>query len=114
MQKGSKLRHDKVLISTLVVLGFMLSYSVPILANGMALGTDDLSTLENANSAPVEEVFNGQTIWKGDVEIFDITGHPKAKRCYAWSHDSDTGKTRYQAVLELPPVDSPETAGFSP
>ena len=60
--------------------------------------------------ALVDEVFLGQTVWTGQVEIFDITGHPRAKRCYAWAHGTDAGSTRYQAVLELPPVDSPETA----
>jgi hypothetical protein len=46
------------------------------------------------------------------VEAFDLIGHPKAKRCYAWSHlegDRDE-RTRYVAVLEIPPVVSPETA----
>jgi hypothetical protein len=37
-------------------------------------------------SAPVEEIFGGKTLWKGDVEVFDLTGHPKAKRCYGWTH----------------------------
>ena len=50
--------------------------------------------------------------WKGDVEIFDLTGHPKAKRAYGWSHpDGDDNKTeRFVATLEIPPVTSPETA----
>ena len=45
-------------------------------------------------------------------EVFAITGHPKAKRCYAWGHVSgdDDQARRYVCVLELPPVDSPETA----
>lgn len=63
-------------------------------------------------TVPVTETFQGEVIWDGEVEIFNICGHPKAKRAYAWSHASgkdDKGK-RYVAVLELPPVDSPETA----
>jgi hypothetical protein len=61
---------------------------------------------------PVEEVFRGQTIWKGKVEVFDLTGHPKAKRAYAWSHldGADDSDERFVAVLEIPPVDSPESA----
>src|SRR4051812_31718181 len=39
-----------------------------------------------AGTAPVREVFQGKTIWQGEVEIYDLTGHPKAKRCYAWAH----------------------------
>jgi hypothetical protein len=36
-------------------------------------------------TVPVHEVFRGQTVWQGDVEVFDLTGHPKAKRAYGWS-----------------------------
>jgi hypothetical protein len=63
-------------------------------------------------TVPVHEVFRGQTVWQGDVEVFDINGHPKAKRCYAWSHldGANDERTRFVAVLEIPPVSSPETA----
>lgn len=63
-------------------------------------------------TVPVTEVFNGQTIWQGHVEIFDLTGHPKAKRAYAWSHKDgkDDADERFVAVLEIPPVVSPESA----
>ena len=63
-------------------------------------------------TVPVHEVFRGKTAWKGEVEVFDLTGHTKAKRAYAWSHregPNDQGE-RFVAVLELPPVVSPETA----
>jgi hypothetical protein len=32
-------------------------------------------------SEPVIELFKGQIAWDGVVEIFDLIGHPKAKRC---------------------------------
>jgi hypothetical protein len=60
----------------------------------------------------VHEVFQGKTVWQGDVEVFDLTGHPKAKRAYAWSHregKNDDGE-RFVAVLEIPPVESAVTA----
>jgi hypothetical protein len=60
-------------------------------------------------SVPVREVFNGLVAWDGVVEVFDLIDHPKAKRCYAWSF-ADGNQTRSVAVLELPPVYSPETA----
>ena len=60
-------------------------------------------------TAPVKEVFQGQTVWDGDVEVFEIHGHPKAKRCYAWAYQTEM-KRRFMAVLELPPVDSPLNA----
>ena len=64
------------------------------------------------NSVPVHEVFRGQTVWKGYVEVFDLTNHPKAKRAYAWSHCDGKGDQdeRFIAVLEIPPVNSPQTA----
>lgn len=63
-------------------------------------------------SSPVHEVFRGQTVWKGFVEVFTLSGHPKAKKAYAWSHPDgpdDTGE-RFVTVLEIPPVESPVTA----
>jgi hypothetical protein len=57
-------------------------------------------------SIPVHEIFRGQTVWKGEVELFDLNGHPKATRCYGWSHpegEFDKGE-RFVTVLEIPPV----------
>ncbi|MBA3247358.1 MAG: hypothetical protein H0T63_04665 [Pyrinomonadaceae bacterium] len=64
---------------------------------------------EHVETVPVKETFRGQTVWQGEVEVFNIRGHPKAKRAYAWSHERDKGK-RYVAVLEIPPVDSAQAA----
>ncbi len=63
-------------------------------------------------TVPVHEVFKGQTVWKGEVEVYDLIGHPKAKHAYAWSHregPDDSGE-RFVAVLEIPPVDSAQRA----
>jgi len=63
-------------------------------------------------SVPVHEVFRGETVWKGNVEVFDLTGHPKAKRAYGWSHRDgahDLGE-RFVTVLGIPPVVSAVTA----
>ena len=63
-------------------------------------------------TVPVVETFQGETIWEGDVEVFETNDHPKAQRIYAWGHvtgENDQAR-RYVAVLELPPVDSPQTA----
>jgi len=63
-------------------------------------------------TVPVHEVFRGKTVWRGEVEIFDLSGHAKAKRCYASSHREgpDGQGERFVAVLEIPPVASPKTA----
>ena len=67
---------------------------------------------KHVESVPVHEVFEGETAWRRVVEVFDLIGHPKAKRCYSWSHLEGEyhERTRYVAVLEIPPVVSPETA----
>jgi hypothetical protein len=54
-------------------------------------------------SVPVHEVFQGKTVWQGDVEVFDLRNHPKAKRAYAWSYRADNDE-KFTAVLEIPPV----------
>lgn len=58
----------------------------------------------------MNETFQGQTIWEATVEVFDLAGHPTAKRCYAWSHATTGKKRRFVAVLHQGPVDSPEKA----
>jgi hypothetical protein len=59
-------------------------------------------------TVPVHEVLQGQTVWQGDVEVFDLHNHPKARRACAWSHihGAADDQERFVAVLELPPVDS--------
>lgn len=63
----------------------------------------------HVESVLVREVFRGETAWQGTVEVFDLIGHAKAMRAYAWSYQ-DGGETKSTAVLEIPPVDSPESA----
>ena len=61
-------------------------------------------------SVPVHEEFEGKTVWDGTVHVFDLAGHPKAKRAYAWSYERDDGKRRFFAVLGIPPINSPKDA----
>jgi hypothetical protein len=63
----------------------------------------------HVESVPVLETFKGQTVWEGVVEVFELIGHPKASRLYAWVQDAD-GKKRHFTVLHVAPVDSPQTA----
>ena len=53
----------------------------------------------------VHETLEGQTVWEGEVLVFNLHGHPTARKCYAWSVDG-----RVTAVLHEGPVDSPEAA----
>lgn len=62
-------------------------------------------------SVPVKEVFNGETVWDGIVEVFHLEGHPKANTAYGWLHVAGDGKpTQHVTVLQVPPVVSPLTA----
>ena len=66
---------------------------------------------EYVETVPVVEQFQGETIFQGDVEVFDLSGHPKATRGYGWGYmTTEGGGRRYFTVLELPPVNSPQTA----
>jgi hypothetical protein len=54
-------------------------------------------------------MFWQKVAWDGVVEVFRLAGHPKAKRCYAWSF-TEGKETRFVTVLEIPPVESAQTA----
>jgi hypothetical protein len=62
-------------------------------------------------SVPVRERHGDAMVWEGLVHVFDLTGHPKATRAYAWSSPIEgSDKRRFFAVLHLPPVTSPVEA----
>ncbi len=66
----------------------------------------------HVESVPVVEMFQGQVVWDGVVEVFDLRGHAKTDRAYAWSHDTDDPDTpkRHVTVLHLHPATSPVMA----
>ena len=64
----------------------------------------------HVRSEAVHEVFQGLIAWQGTVEVFDLIGHAKAKRAYVWQYEDDDKRTKTVTVLEIPPVDSPQTA----
>jgi len=63
----------------------------------------------HVESKRVIELFLGEIAWDGIVETFDLQGHPEAKRCYAWSF-IENGEPKYTTVLEIPPVNSAQSA----
>jgi len=58
----------------------------------------------------VEEEFQGKTLWKGDVEVFELEDHPKATHCYAWLHHEGGEAFRQITFLNVWPVTSPVSA----
>lgn len=53
---------------------------------------------------------NGETVWAGYVEAFELTGHPSATRAYAWTEATTGTKRRFFAVLQAGPVKDAATA----
>jgi len=43
----------------------------------------------HVTSTPVIEVFEGDLIWEGVVETFDVDCNPHVKRCYGFTYRED-------------------------
>lgn len=64
-----------------------------------------------AQSVPVKEAYQGKTVWEGVVHVFDLEGHPGAKRAYAWSSPIEgSDRRRFFAVLHVGVIKSPGDA----
>jgi hypothetical protein len=62
----------------------------------------------HVESVPIKEVFQGKTVWEGIVEVFDLHGHPRASRAYAWAYETDNPKKpKHVTVLHMGPIISP-------
>ena len=61
------------------------------------------SDAKHIRTEAVHETFQGQTVWRGDVELFGLADHSKANFCYAWSYQDDSGE-KIATVAVLPPV----------
>ena len=60
----------------------------------------------------VIEQSEGETVWDGEVFVFDLIDHATAKIAYGWSEPVPGSANRrfFYAVLHAGPVDSPEKA----
>jgi hypothetical protein len=69
-------------------------------------------------SVHVLETIENRVMWTGEVEVFELTGHAEAEKCYAWSHREkgasssilNSENMRLITVLGKRPVDSPQMA----
>ena len=70
------------------------------------------SEATHIETVPIKETHQGQTVWEGQVEVFDLHDHPQTSRVYAWTHETDNADTprRTVTVLHVPPVTSPRRA----
>jgi hypothetical protein len=62
-----------------------------------------------SETVPVEVKLLQKTTWRGNVEVFQLKGHPMAHHCFAWLQDEGKSK-RYVALLESRAIASPELA----
>ena len=86
----------------------------------MSKRIDDLKSLiehqekcraKHIESAVIHERFEGMRVWDGVVETFQLEGHPKTKRAYAWVIPASQGEEpKYTIVLGVPPVNSAQDA----
>jgi hypothetical protein len=66
---------------------------------------------KGVESIPIKEEFEGETVWEGVVQVFNLIDHPVAPKCYAWSYLVDNkGKKKFVVALHQDPVNSPEDA----
>ena len=65
---------------------------------------------KHLETVPVKEWFQGKVIWDGEVEVFELVGHPDATLCYSWSYADDDGKEQFTAVLGVGPVVSAQAS----
>ena len=78
---------------------------IPLSTFEQAISATHDAAAKLAERVSVVEAFEGAEVWRGEVLVFDLQGHPSASRCYCWEVDGQV-----TAVLHEGPVDSPETA----
>jgi hypothetical protein len=57
-----------------------------------------------------ESTQDNETVWTGNVEVFDLAWHETARTCYAWVHNSENEPAKIFALPRNKAVDSPQQA----
>ena len=63
----------------------------------------------HVTSTAVIEIFDGDLIWEGVVETFEVTCNPNVKRCYGFTYREDDS-LGYATIAETDQVNSPKLA----
>lgn len=66
------------------------------------------TTAKHVEAVPVHETFEGETIWDGEVEVFEVPEFPNADLVFAWAFE-DNGEQQV-TVAQIPPATTPENA----
>ena len=64
----------------------------------------------HVESVPVRETWEGQPVWEGEVQVFDLVPGGPAARCYAWIFSTTGTRRQFVAVLHTQGIDSPVKA----
>lgn len=62
------------------------------------------------HTQPLRIAVDGQVVWKGKVEVFQLNGHPQAQLAFGWSILNDRGNTEFVTVVGVPPLETPVMA----
>ena len=54
----------------------------------------------------IKEEHDGQIVWEGDVEIFQLQGHADANVAYGWGWEDCHKEIQYIGILNVPPIES--------
>ena len=63
----------------------------------------------HVTSTVVIEVFEGDLMWEGVVETFEVACNPNVKRCYGFTYRQDDS-LGYATIAETDEVNSPKMA----
>ena len=55
----------------------------------------------HTRTVSIHDVIEGKTAWKGKVEVFRLSGHRGAKRCFAWSCIEDGGDENQEDLVVI-------------
>ena len=65
--------------------------------------------VRHVTSRAVIEIFEGDLIWEGVVETFEVDCNPHVKRCYGFTYREDDS-LGYATIAETDEVNSPKMA----
>ena len=74
---------------------------IPIEEIALAIHAMHGATASISARERVHEQFEGDTVWKGEVLVFELSDHPTASRCFAWEVDGEV-----TAVLAEGPIET--------
>jgi hypothetical protein len=66
------------------------------------------AAFRSAETVSVE--IQGRRVWRRRVATFDLTGHPTARVCYAWTDHDANSRVHHRVVLHSGPVRSARDA----